>query len=241
MQALPVLNSYAEVVSVMQAAMLRQGQDGRTVEILEAGCGTRWSVRLGEIKYRLTGVDMDADAVRIRMDERKDLDEAIVGNLLTVDLGDRKFDIIYNSFVLEHVEGAEALMHRFVSWLKPGGIIIIRIPDPHSVKGLITRVTPHWFHILYYRFVLRYAMAGQPGYPPYRTLYEPVVSRPGIHDFAKRRGVTIAAEYGSGGPHGGGRLIDRAIRAFTQAVSALSFGRYSNRHSDLLYVLRAPG
>lgn len=239
MRDVTVLSTYAEIVNAMQEVMLKYKSDD-VVEILEAGCGSRWSVRLDGMKYKLTGVDLDAEALRMRVDERRDLDEAIVGNLLEVDLGARKFDIIYNSFVLEHVRGAEALLNRFVDWLKPGGIIVLRIPDPNSVQGLITRITPHWFHVLYYRHVVHFANAGKPGYGPYPTLYEPVVSRNGINSFARQRGLVIDAEYGSGGRRHGSGLMDRSIKVFAGVVSLFSLGHYSNRHSDLTYVLRLP-
>ena len=183
---LALLGSFQDVKREMRRVMLEQGAAGRSVEILEAGCGSRWDVQLDGLDYKVIGVDLDAAAVEARMTVRKDLDEVIIGDLLKVDLGDRKFDIIFNSFVLEHVVGAESLLQRFVGWLRPGGIILIRIPDPDSVKGLVTKLTPHWFHVWYYRVVLRYPGAGQPGKPPYPTIYEPVVSRPGIRDFAAR-------------------------------------------------------
>lgn len=235
---LPLLWSYQDVKDEMQRVMLAQRVPGRAVEILEAGCGRRWNVRLDGLDYKVTGVDLDALAVETRMSLRKDLDEVIIGDLLKVDLGDRKFDIIYSSFVLEHVIGAEALLRRFVGWVQPGGIILIRIPDPDSVKGLVTKLTPHWFHVWYYRVVLRYAGAGEPGRPPYPTIYDPVVTRRGIRAFASRNGLIVEAEYGSGGTKKNDRLIDRAINLFTWAVSALSFGRYSDKHTDLMFVLR---
>ena len=237
---LTLLRSFEDVKREMRRVMLERRNPDRAVEILEAGCGSRWDVQLDGLDYRVIGVDLDAAAVNARMTVRKDLHEVIIGDLLKVDLGERQFDIIFNSFVLEHVIGAEALLRRFVGWLRPGGIVLIRIPDPDSVKGLITKLTPHWFHVWYYRVVLRYPGAGEPGKPPYPTIYEPVVSRTGIHDFAARHGLVVSEEFGSGGIKKRDRLIDRAINLFTGLVSAFSFGRYSDDHTDLLIVLRRP-
>ena len=237
---LPLLPTSADVMRVMESAMRNQRVGDRTVEILEAGCGSRWGVKLDGLKYRVTGVDMDAAAVSDRMARRKDLDEVVIGDLRTVDLGSLKFDVIYNSFVLEHVPGAEALLERFVGWLRPGGIILIRVPDRDSVQGLITRLTPHWFHVWYYRFVCGSKTAGQPGHAPYRTIYDPVVSRAGMHAFATQHGLVIEAEYGSGGSVKGNRPIQFAIRALTRVVSILTLGRFSDRHGDLTFILRLP-
>ncbi len=63
------------------------------------------------------------------------------------DLGVDRFDVIYCSYVLEHIENADVVLNRFVKWIKPNGIIIIKVLDPDSVHGYITRITPHWFHL----------------------------------------------------------------------------------------------
>lgn len=42
----------------------------------------------------------------------------------------------------------------------PGGQIVVAAPNPYSVKGFVTRYTPHWFHVWYYRHVLHRPQAG---------------------------------------------------------------------------------
>ncbi|MGH9955766.1 MAG: methyltransferase domain-containing protein, partial [Pyrinomonadaceae bacterium] len=79
--------------------------------------------------------------------------------------------VIYNSFVLEHIEDASQVLQNSTRWLKPGGIVVLKIPDPDSVCGFITRVTPHWFHVFYYRYLLGARNAGKPGYAPYTIDY----------------------------------------------------------------------
>jgi hypothetical protein len=61
------------------------------------------------------------EALRIRRDETKDLDEAIVGDLRTADFGQRTFDVIFNSYVLEHVPGAQQVLENFNRWVKRPG------------------------------------------------------------------------------------------------------------------------
>jgi hypothetical protein len=51
------------------------------LEILEAGCGRSWPLELAGIDYRLTGIDLDAEALRLRVKSVGDLHEAIVGDL----------------------------------------------------------------------------------------------------------------------------------------------------------------
>jgi len=109
--------------------------------------------------------------------------------------------------------------------------------DPHSVKGYITRITPHWVHLFYYRRVVGLQQAGQPGYGPYRTHYDAVVSRRGMREFCRRNHLQIKAEFGSGYKDYGHGLTRLAIRAFLNTAQFLSFGWLSSRHDDLTYVV----
>jgi SAM-dependent methyltransferase len=229
------LNDKADLL----AAFIRaQGSGEDSIAILEAGCGQRWFVKLEGKKFVLTGVDVDKDALEIRRRVYDDLDEAIHGDLRTVEFQQCRFDAVYSSFVLEHIAGAEDVLRRMVEWLKPGGIIIIEIPDPNSVKGLITRLTPHWFHVLYYRFVLGIKTAGHPGHGPYRTYFDPVISRRGIREFCDRKGLRVEAEYGYQ-PYGPtGTAMRKLVGFTTKVINLLSLGTASDRHADLLYILR---
>jgi SAM-dependent methyltransferase len=215
-----------------------QGSEKEPIEILEAGCGQRWLLKLGNKKFRLIGIDIDKDALAIRTTVHKDLDEAIHGDLRTVEFESRRFDVVYSAFVLEHISGADAVLSRMVEWLKPGGIIIIEIPDPGSVKGLITRVTPHWFHVFYYQFVLGIETAGNPGHGPYRTYFDRVVSRRGIREFCRRKGLEMEAEYAFATDGPSRRALRALIGTTTRIVSLATFNMFSDRHADLLYVLR---
>ena len=70
----------------------------------------------------------------------------------------------------------------------------MRIPDRQSVKGFITRVTPHWLHVAYYRMYKRNPNAGKPGHMPYPTPFGRVVSRAGLHRFCREHGMLVEAE-----------------------------------------------
>ena len=225
-QEMEIIKKYIDNVSTSEASL----------QVLEAGCGQRWELDLDNIF--LTGVDLDPAALEIRKNIQKDLHKAIQGDLLTIELPAARFDVIYNSYVLEHIEDAGAVMENFYRWLKPGGIIVLRIPDPDSVRGFVTRMTPHWFHILYYRYLLGDRNAGQQGHSPYPTYYHPVVSRRGIHEFCARHSLLVKEEYTDGGYY---RLDEGMIpflsRVIVRTAATLSFGKLSARHSNLLFIL----
>ncbi|SFN75698.1 Methyltransferase domain-containing protein [Nitrosospira briensis] len=235
---LELTSSWERDAELIEDFIRQMGPVDGALRILEAGCGQSWSLRLDGVEYVLTGVDSDSHALDIRKNVMKDLDVAIVGDLRTVEFDAGTFDVIYNAFVLEHIHGAENVLNSFVRWLKPGGLIVIRIPDPDSVQGFVTRVTPHWFHIFYYRYLLKKKTAGLPGYAPFRTYYDSVVSRQGVRKFCEKNNLSIAAEFGDGYIRPGEGMIQLAIGMIKQIIASLSLGKLSARHTNLLYVLQ---
>ena len=148
------------------AAIVRE-RLGTKLRVLDAGCGRMWNWDLGDVDMHLTGIDEDAEALRLRVEVKKDLDEAIVGDLRTVPLDDEAYDLVHSAYVLEHVSGAELVLDRMLAALRPGGLMVIKVPDGDSVYGWITRMTPHWVHVKYKRWIRRKKLAGTPGHGPY--------------------------------------------------------------------------
>ena len=237
---LRLIESNKHQIQLVGSLIKKQASDRGPLHILEAGCGRRWPYNLDGIEYVLTGVDMDSAALDIRKNTVSDLDEAIEGDLCSVDLGTEQYDVIYCSYVLEHVETADVVVKKFIKWIKPGGIIIILIPDPHSVQGFITRMTPHWFHVFYYRFMVGNKNAGKPGYPPYPTFYHSIVSRNGLRDFCndESNNVVLAEEYGIGYMRPGRGLMKTMLQVFKRIINLVSLGSLSVKHTNCLYVLR---
>ena len=134
-----------------------------TLRILEAGCGRRWYLDLADIDFHLAGVDLNSDSMRMRTDQVGDLDEAIVGDLREVTLSSNFYDVIYCSFVLEHVAGAEQVLDRLLAALKPGGLLLLRIPDGDSVYGFLARYSPYWLHVQYKRRIQRNRLTRHAG------------------------------------------------------------------------------
>ena len=196
------------------------------LRILEAGCGRCWPLKLS-VPYNLTGVDLDRDALAARTD----LDHAVIGDLRTVRFAPRSFDVIYSAFVLEHVSGAQQVLGRFVRWLAPAGMLILKVPDRDSAYGFLTRVTPFWAHVMFHRYVLREKLAGTPGHGPYPTYHDEVISQRGLREFCRSNGSPAPEVY---------RLCsyanDRAVRLGAFLVSMLSGGRLAWRHNNLLLV-----
>lgn len=218
------------------------------IEILEAGCGRSWSIHLSGLTARITGVDLDEAALDYRINEIKDLDSASLGDLRDRRLiNAEKFDVIYSAFVLEHVPGAIDVMDNFTTWLRPGGVIIIRIPDRDTVFGFLGRVLPHTAHVFYERRILGKPNAGRPGHGPYRTIYDEIVGLHGMNRFCESRGLVIDRAYKTNfatQPWNTKPITTiegvkwRMVRLAMAVGGLLSLGRLDSTYSDLALVIR---
>jgi ubiquinone/menaquinone biosynthesis C-methylase UbiE len=80
---------------------------GRDIKVLEAGCGARSVVTLGDLAY-VVGLNIDEAAVA----KNEKLDEALVGDLQTYPLPAETFDLVFCRFVLEHLKDPERALAR---------------------------------------------------------------------------------------------------------------------------------
>jgi len=235
-----LLSSLSEQQALLAAAIGAAASPEGDLHILEAGCGQEWPIRIPGVHLRITGVDLDADALRMRQEQQGDLDEAIVGDLLSCELPANSFDVAYCSFVLEHIAGAERVLDRLVGAVRPGGRIVVLVPNGRSVYGFASKHAPLRAAILYKRYVEGRKDAGKPGHAPYPTVYDPVVTLDGMRDYAARNGLTVIEEYG----------IDYVLRHFAslgpvvsqamRAVARASRGRLTASHNNLGFVLQLP-
>jgi SAM-dependent methyltransferase len=229
---IPVLPDEPAVDEIVRARIRSYARAKEPIHILEAGCGRRWPYRFDDVDFVLTGVDLDADALRIRQEERRDLHAAVLGDLRTVSFDQHSFDIIYSAYVLEHVPQTERVLLNFLGWIKPGGLIILKFPDRDSVYGFITRITPHRAHIVYKRYLAGKPNAGKSGFGPYPTVHEPIIGRERFESFARAQGMRVEAAYGYG-------TLPSFQRLGTRLVAALSGGRLTAKYYNLMYILES--
>ncbi|MGH6916873.1 MAG: class I SAM-dependent methyltransferase [Geminicoccaceae bacterium] len=232
LSAIPILPDEPAVDEIVGVRIRNYARDNGRIHILEAGCGRRWPYRFDDVDFVLTGVDLDADALRIRQEEKKDLHRTVLGDLRAVSFDQYSFDIIYSAYVLEHVPETERVLLNFLDWIKPGGLIILKFPDRDSVYGFITRITPHRAHIAYKRYLAGKPNAGKPGFGPYPTVHEPIIGRERFEAFAREHGLTAEAAYGYG-------TLPRFQRLGTRLFAALSCGRLTAKYYNLMYILKS--
>ena len=135
-----------------------------SLRVLDAGCGARASFEL-PTDARLIGIDISQDAAK----RNQRINEIIIGDLQTYKLPSKSFDIIICCDVLEHLSRPDLALLSFFDAIKDDGIIVLELPNVFSLKGLVTKFTPHQFHVWVLRKFLNFENAGKPGFAPFPT------------------------------------------------------------------------
>ena len=115
----------------------------------------------------------------------------LLGDIQTQAFPQDSFELIVCYNVIEHLNAPDRAIERFYEALVPGGLLFIGAPNPESFSGWITRLTPHWFHVQYYRLVLGYKNAGQPGNVPFPTVFERIVVPSALITFCRELGFNV--------------------------------------------------
>ena len=111
-------------------------------------------------RAHVTVVDIDEDQIR----NNDYAQETILGDIQTYRFPPGSFDLVICYNVIEHLADVEAALLGFCEALKQGGLILIGAPNPKSLSGVVTKYSPHWFHVWFYRYV-RGEKTGRPARP----------------------------------------------------------------------------
>ena len=167
-------------------AVLNQQLPSTKLAIYEAGGGSTSFLPLEVLdRAHVTVVDIDEDQIR----NNDYAQETILGDVQTWRFKPDSFDLVICYNVIEHLPDVEAALTRFCEALKPGGLILIGAPNPRSLSGVVTKYSPHWFHVWFYRHVRGEKQAGQPGHPPFPTFFHPLVTLSNLEAFANNHGL----------------------------------------------------
>lgn len=139
----------ADENSVLQSVIDRYLPPDKPLRILEAGCGSISHIRIPE-QAVLVGIDI----LERQLAANQRLQERVLGDLQAHQWKENDFDMIVCWDVLEHLPDPRAAVHRMLPALKPGGILVLAFPNLVSVKGVVTKLTPFWFHEWFYRVVI---------------------------------------------------------------------------------------
>jgi SAM-dependent methyltransferase len=210
------------------------------IAIYEAGGGASSYLPAGLLRRsRVTVVDIDpAQIANNGYAETRICDDVQTHRLLPDSI-----DLVTCYNVIEHLPDVEAALSRFAEAVRPGGLILIGAPHPRSLSGLVTKYSPHWFHVWFYRYIRGHARAGEPGEPPFPVHYHPLVLPQRLKAFMARKGFETAYERVYESPRFAElRVRHRALAALvdgaTCVMNALLGNRVNLRHGDYHLVMR---
>lgn len=203
--------------------------DRRSPKILDAGCG------LGSNTY--LSMPENAFVVGIDISEKQLLKnstvhEKILGDIQSYELPSSEFDAIICWWVLEHVPQPERALNNFLYCVKEDGIIILAVPNVFSIKGLLTKFSPQWFHDWYYRAIL-----GHKGYSPFPTYLKFSISPAAIRRFAIKNDLSIAYSCLFAGSENK-KIINVGLRVIRQTIKVLTFGKIDVGLTEFIIVLK---
>jgi SAM-dependent methyltransferase len=164
-----IFNSYRHFAEFTEGREYVRDYFGKLIglNVLDAGCGSAsWL-------FDLTACDVTGIDVSPKQLERNDLLKAkVCADLHAYENRDwiDSFDLILCLDVLEHLKNPGLVIEKFMSWVKPCGSIILAYPNPQSLKGRVTKYSPHIFHKLFYRMSIGTPFsAGRDDKGPFNT------------------------------------------------------------------------
>lgn len=221
------------------SSLVRKMFEGRSCEVLEAGCGSMTHIQLPD-RCHVTGLDISAD----QLSRNSHVHERIVADLQSVDL-EPKYDLTVCWNVLEHLEDPQLALKNMVAGLRQGGVLVIAVPLRSSLKGWVTRLTPHCFHVAFYKWVLKREDAGLPGRQPFRALMRREIGPHQMKKYLEALGVHeiyVCLYQTDHYTHllTAGGVMSWLIKAAGILTWLVSFGAVSWKWPDVVMVYRKP-
>jgi SAM-dependent methyltransferase len=231
---------------------------GRPLAVLRAGCRTPVGElgldRLRDSGYQVsvTTVDQDSPLTREYLYPSSEDSSAgnwpagswpagaagdgatMLGDLRSVALPPRSFDVVYCGFLLEHIPNAALVLDRFVAALRPGGLLLLRIRDRDCAAATLDRAAPERLR----RAAWTRLHPGEPG--PFPAVYDPLTSARGLQAYAAAHGLVITRRETARAVPATGARLSAAVRAARTLVAWLSREQRTDAHDELLYVIRKP-
>ncbi len=220
---------------------------GRPLDVLRAGTRTPIEelglARLRDSGYQiiLTTVDQDTPLTRAVIADPAASAAALavpgpvtLGDLRSVSLPPRSFDVVYCAFLLEHIECAALVLDRFVAALRPGGLLLLRVRDRDCAAAVLDRKTPEPLR----RATWARLHPGEPG--PFPAVYEPLASARGLQAYASAHGLVITRREAERSVPVAPTRLSAAVQLARKLVAGLTRGRCTDAHDELLYVIRKP-
>lgn len=171
-------------ISKLQDKINQALVDIDNLKILEAGCGSLSQIVLNKRAY-ITGIDISQK----QLDRNLKLDCKILGDIQFYKFKQHFFDLIVCWDVLEHLEYPEFALKNFKESLRDNGLIVLKLPNIFSIKGLLTKYTPQTFHILVYKNIYRSKRMLKEESGPFKTFLKYSIAPGALKNYASKSGL----------------------------------------------------
>jgi len=158
----------------------------KDIRILEAGCGSMSHIQFSQDAY-LIGVDISSE----QLERNKLLHERFLHDIQDANFPVSGFDLIVCWDVLEHLPKPRHAISNFLKIIKEDGYVLLASPNVMSLRGLITKFTPHWFHVWFYRNIYGLKNAGKNGHGPFKSFHKFSISPEVLKKFAQGNNLSI--------------------------------------------------
>jgi SAM-dependent methyltransferase len=201
---------------------MAEAQGAPAFAILEAGCG-----RLSHWEYppqaTVTGLDISAE----QLAQNTRVDEKIEGDVQTW-FTDRQWDVVASVYVLEHLADPRRALANMLAWTRPGGLLILAVPNALSLKGLVTKWTPFGFHGWFYRHIYRRPHAIFPTVMDWSITPANLRKQLSAHEVLYEHFDSESLSPG----------FDPIYQGLIRVLGLMSFGRWKPGQSNYLLVIR---
>jgi 2-polyprenyl-3-methyl-5-hydroxy-6-metoxy-1,4-benzoquinol methylase len=226
----------AEDIKQEVSGMANSLLEGKShIKVLEAGCGSA-----GHLKFAADVYAVGIDISQQQLEKNSSLQQKILGDIQEYPIAREEFDVAVCWMVLEHLSRPkDALLHLFDS-VKPQGLLILAFPNLLSIKGMVTKVTPFWFHEVFYR-LMKYTSH------PFPTYLRVAILPNKLMRFAEDNGFAVEfCRLVEGGVartvRSRSRIMDAAFSLTNAVARVVSFGQAPSLFLDNCFmILRKQG
>jgi 2-polyprenyl-3-methyl-5-hydroxy-6-metoxy-1,4-benzoquinol methylase len=223
----------------LQERLDRLASGKNPFKVLEAGCGSSSHVTFKEDAY-VVGIDIS----ELQLQRNTLLKERILGDIQTYPFRENSYDLIICWDVLEHLPAPEKALKNFFHAVNEGGMVLLASPNVRTLRGLITKLTPYWFHVLYARYVVGLESAGTEGNYPFPSYHRWTIAPKAIQRMAEERGmvVELAKTYGFDHPEKKHVFFYSLWTLLSNMAHVISFGVIqTDKDAAFVFILRKPG
>lgn len=213
---------------------------GEPIElVLDVGCGRQSNVVFPSAE-RVVGTDLDVTG----LEGNVTVDEAVAVDIVGAEVPASSVDAIACIYVLEHVARPDVVFGKLAAALRPGGVMVIAVPNVAAPKAKVTRITPLRFHRFVYERLLR--KPADDADSPFATVLDPSIRPDRVErladvcgldvleriDFEDNKQRQLREKF---------RLTGRPWRAARRAVMAATRGRVDAELSDVVFAFQRRG